>query len=897
MGSFSSSFHAYETTDSLKANYEASLGDEALKSNRLETATIHYKNALEIYLKYNEYKEIASIYQAIACCCCRYNSEEAIYNYQKSNEYCRKVGARFDELDNLKELRTIYYNIGNMEEYAVVSAEIDEKIYQLPTAEMYIFLAKEKAAEDDYTGALDYYKLGFDLMTKDGEPEDVKFYRDICEDMINTLYSVGMYEETIQMIDYLEALERDKDMKTTNHRIRFLGTMRVNSLSMLGRKQEALEAADVVSEQLKDDSSAIMKSTGSFLKTMVYNSHNDFNNVLVYANEMDSILAIEFPADNEMRIISLDYKISANYNLDNYEEALRLADISKELKQNEYALDIRSYITDVFRRVNIEAYSGVSGNADHLQASKEHLAEYCRLQSDYIKHQAQWLTSDQRMSLWRKIQRYMAQVPSIATGLHVSNEQAIVDVYNAHVLTSGLLLKSEKSVADAVNRYGSDSDKTLYNEMCNLRDIRAVATRNKDIKTKAECDLKLQADENRLLGSIVKMPTFRSLLDADYVDIQRVMKPGEVLIDFAWSQGRINAFIIRKNWQYPQLKRICKEDEIYAISQSMDAALYTKELGSKMRALLLDSIQKYIEPGDRIYYVPDGPLHGIAFENLILEDGRPISDLYDLHRLSSASQLMYIDDVLQLTSAQLYGGLEYGDYVLQNMDATEEMTAPDGGKRGIGDAFKKLVYGDIEIKNINRTLKKKHINTVCLEKTEGTEESFIALDGKSPDIIHLSTHGYYLSPERARRVTGLAGYTDAMRLSGLVMSGGNAGWLGVPTRNGELDGLLTADDISKLDLSNTKLVVLSACKTASGEISPEGIFELQRAFKKAGAGSLVMTLWEVNDKATAQFMSYFYEELAKNGWNRHKAFANARESLKKLYPDDPYFWAGFVLVD
>ena len=71
---------------------------------------------------------------------------------------------------------------------------------------------------------------------------------------------------------------------------------------------------------------------------------------------------------------------------------------------------------------------------------------------------------------------------------------------------------------------------------------------------------------------------------------------------------------------------------------------------------------------------------------------------------------------------------------------------------------------------------------------------------------------------------------------------------------------------------------------------------MQRAFKKAGAGTLVMSLWEASEIATNLFMNKFYESLLANGFNKHAAFYDARAAVRVKFPE-PYYWAGFVMVD
>ena len=91
------------------------------------------------------------------------------------------------------------------------------------------------------------------------------------------------------------------------------------------------------------------------------------------------------------------------------------------------------------------------------------------------------------------------------------------------------------------------------------------------------------------------------------------------------------------------------------------------------------------------------------------------------------------------------------------------------------------------------------------------------------------------------------------------------------------DGILTAEEIAGMDLSNTDLLVLSACQTGLGDVTSEGVYGLQRGFKIAGVNSIIMSLWEVNDSATEVMMTKFYQNLAAGKSKRTPSvYANLR---------------------
>jgi CHAT domain-containing protein len=139
---------------------------------------------------------------------------------------------------------------------------------------------------------------------------------------------------------------------------------------------------------------------------------------------------------------------------------------------------------------------------------------------------------------------------------------------------------------------------------------------------------------------------------------------------------------------------------------------------------------------------------------------------------------------------------------------------------------------------------------------------------------------------------------NSLRRSGLAFAGAQKAWDGEEIPKGIDDGVMLAQEIASMDLAGTDLVVLSACETGLGEINSEGVFGLQRAFKKAGVQTLIMSLWKVHDEATALFMQTFYDNLL-SGKSKRDSFAAAQMALRKHrdYGKDPAYWAAFVMLD
>ena len=141
-------------------------------------------------------------------------------------------------------------------------------------------------------------------------------------------------------------------------------------------------------------------------------------------------------------------------------------------------------------------------------------------------------------------------------------------------------------------------------------------------------------------------------------------------------------------------------------------------------------------------------------------------------------------------------------------------------------------------------------------------------------------------------------FIDPLDRCGLLFAGANTAWSG---RSADLpvgvqNGILTAREITLMDLRDADLVVLSACETGAGDITGEGVFGLQRAFKQAGVKTIIMSLWKVSDPATQMFMSEFYANWLDRKQSKREAFRNAQNAVRAHYTE-PYYWAGFVMLD
>lgn len=392
-------------------------------------------------------------------------------------------------------------------------------------------------------------------------------------------------------------------------------------------------------------------------------------------------------------------------------------------------------------------------------------------------------------------------------------------------------------------------------------------------------------------------------------DVQTNLANNDIAIEFVRITPTTDipiyvAVTLRHQYEMPRIIPLFIEENLEQVSDT----LYYQ--CPEMYNLVWKPLQEELQGVKNIYFSPSGRLHNIGIEYL------PEMESFNIYRLSSTRELVTKESQETEKKAVLYGGLDYAAMidsasVVISVAKIEEKFKERANVRGMGLRGGKeyLEHTKIEVDDIGRELNE--AQWVCLLDTAslGTEESFKSLSGKRVGCMHISTHGFYYTQQAAVN-TGynflllndkMASEEDkALTRTGLIMSGANHILDGDTIPDNVEDGILTAKEIADVDLRGLDLVVLSACQTGLGDISQgEGVFGLQRGFKKAGAKSILMSLWEVDDKATQILMTQFYKNLL-SGQSKRLSLLSAQKYLRDfnggIY-DKPQYWAAFILLD
>lgn len=481
-------------------------------------------------------------------------------------------------------------------------------------------------------------------------------------------------------------------------------------------------------------------------------------------------------------------------------------------------------------------------------------------------------------------------------------DELAADVYNAALFDKGLLLHSWERLRRSVLR---SADTALIARLDTLDMLnRQKRSMEVDMTDSASswAYARMQRDIDRLEKRLARgSAKFRAdtMRVVSWQEVRNSLKAGEAAVEFVLGDSSLMALVVRPGCERPRYVRLCNAAECYETLSKVDnfpaetraRRLYTYGR-SRLYHLIWAPLDGELEGVSTVYYSPTAFLNRVAFAALPVSADSCLADRYDLRQMSTTAALVSRGSGVRAASAAIFGGIDYGS-MPAGMGA-------DGGtmRAAVSEAFAYLEETRAETDTIAGKMTAGGIDISKYTGGNATEASFYALDGRSPDIIHLATHGFYISEKDVEGNAFLRNHPGgrymSMQRTGLAFAGANATWAGENKPDGN-DGILTANELSVLDLSRTDLVVLSACETALGDYSLEGVYGLQRGFKEAGVRSMILSLWNVNDRATSLFMQDFYR-LWLGGSSKHGAFRQAVANLRAAYPS-PFFWAAFVLLD
>jgi len=485
------------------------------------------------------------------------------------------------------------------------------------------------------------------------------------------------------------------------------------------------------------------------------------------------------------------------------------------------------------------------------------------------------------------------------------------EIYNNVLNTKALLLNETNRLKNEILRGGNQAliDKLLQweKEKDQLAALYFDKNTPEQIETLEKSIENLEREINQASGLFQKKEK-----SVTWQDVKAKLNPGEAAIEIV----RLNTFD-KVNPKRSAVRNGLTDSVAYMIlmitTESQQPTFFYQPFGAKLENHYLpyyrnsilsktddklsyenfwQPIKTHLTGIKKIYLSADGVYNQINLNTLRNTSTQDyLIDEIELVLVTNTGDLLSSSSPNKNNNAYLIGrpAFEFSQAQISTSLSSPSISLANGSRSLTSEElinFKEQNFADLpgtaeEVSVIASVLTKQNLTVTSYIGPDALEENVKLL--RQPSILHIATHGFF--------VEDTASSISPMIRSGLILAG---------VRNTEAegrtkeDGILTAYEATNLDLQNTDLVVLSACQTGLGEVrNGEGVYGLQRSIMVAGAKNLLMSLWKVDDEATAKLMSTFYQMRTQKG--NLEAFRKAQIELRKTYPD-PFYWGAFVML-
>lgn len=811
------------------------------------------------------------------------------HRYREAEPYLRKSLERWHNPDikEDKEIKTVLWNLGtcllSLEKYE--EAEVAWKERQTLTEALFGPLSHEYAVVLNDLGWL--YRLKKDyaqaetLLLKSLEIRQLPGNKDLSESIVTKENLADVYRYA------------DNDLMLWKTKLSLLDTL----LRYEGyeEKKSALwdDLADICVKKLKDYDLAIAYYQEVLAAKVKMGKHNTWK----YWDTQDNIANCYFQKKDYQKAgewwekyADSGYRVSKE----------RMFLISKLLKDVPGAVKWYRLFLDALKQDNYDLFKN-SGKAFKYTINAWHQDEY------HLGYSAAF-------------QFNTPETVAIANDIALYTKNAILN--ESRQIAQFIASSKIKTFQDSSARLGE-----LQKAYANLFHFHTDGQALEQEKWLTEQISALQA----YLSNLYYENTLPQAIDVSWKNIHQALKPAEAAIEFVdfrlhredWTDSVIYAAIVlRPEWDAPRLVPLFEEkalsawlddkqvhDLAYAarLYPPLGRAVPTGERPTGLHPFIWAKLDSLLQGAKTVYFSTSGYLNRLNLGAIANPAKQLAAERYQLIQMSSTRQILSPKRApISNQTAALFGGLQYSTDSSALVQAVMKYRVDASNKtRALFDVsgmapLDTLFYARSEVMQIGTVLTQQKYAVRRLTDLNGTEEALYALctGQKSPGILHFSTHGFFFPKPDGDSLGILLPFAvsnNSMLRSGIALAGCNQIWTTGKTYARLHDGILTAHEAAQLDLGHTELVVLSGCETGLGDLNKEGgVFGLQRAFLQAGAHYVMMSLWQVDDHETSVFMTIFYEKWLKEQKTVPEAFRATQLEMKHK---NPYFWAGFVLVE
>lgn len=379
----------------------------------------------------------------------------------------------------------------------------------------------------------------------------------------------------------------------------------------------------------------------------------------------------------------------------------------------------------------------------------------------------------------------------------------------------------------------------------------------------------------------------------DWNDLKKYLEPHEALVKIIdlpinFFDRQYVALVVTSDSSSPGMVLLPKKRDLFRI-----------RLENQETEKIWNPIYQFLGNQKDLYLCLEGNLIDFQWSKIPFQ-GKKLLDIYDLHYLLSTRDFVrlkkeQIDSVPSKRDLYGFGGAYF--------------SAPPSSKGMRGQGVQYLPGSREELCSVD-TMLPEGWNLHLFLGREANKANFLQLSFQTAphSVIHIATHGFSLLYDETvsdgRIVSfkenswiGTSAYKDPMMRHGFLLTGANCYWNKSVPYDAIDSGIVTAQDVSQMNLFGTDLVIMSACQSASGEMKDgEGLFGLIRAFKVAGAKAVLANVNNISDSETISFITTFYRYWM-DGNSMFDAFCRTQRELMNVDPENEFLWSGFVLFE
>jgi CHAT domain-containing protein len=509
--------------------------------------------------------------------------------------------------------------------------------------------------------------------------------------------------------------------------------------------------------------------------------------------------------------------------------------------------------------------------------------------NEFIRRYFPPMSESEKAKYWRKLQPTYLKFYSFVAEYAEKDARLLVDLYNAHLVTKAILLSVTTKIRQNILNSGDSLLIQNYQIWVKQKeDLAKLYSFSKIDLIEQNIDLdSLEKANNDLEKQLsAKFPLLEN--EITFQDIVQNLQADEATLDII-SFKKFNktfgneiyylALIASPEKPVPQLVSLKNGVELDGkFFKNYRNSIQFKKTDKFSYEQYWAKIEPFLANKSKIYVTLDGAYNQLNINTLRNSKGNYLLDEKDFIFLTNPKDLINLKKNKPIYDSKQAVLVGFPDY-------------------GVGGKIPALNATLAEVDTINGLLMHQAYETSVLTAKKAQESSLKTI--QNPRILHLATHGFFLNDvsDFGDKVFGIeidkAKENPLLRCGLMFANAENAINNQNELRN-EDNGILTAYEAMNLHLK-TEIVLLSACETGLGEvIAGEGVYGLQRAFQIAGADVVIMSLWTVNDTATQELMTLFYQNWLVSG-NKVSAFKQAQQTLKQKYPE-PYYWGAFVMI-